>query len=95
MERAQTKKIPEEAMTLNVSRMLSRLHTHATYVEDAEFVSRKQKYFVLFLFAHPSNIVSDMNKNVSASMFLVCAGLYASMVLLVERQGAFCRKSVL
>ena len=32
----------EETLTLNVSRMFPRLRTQATYLEDAEFASRKQ-----------------------------------------------------
>ena len=50
-----------ETQTLNVSRMFPCLRTQATYLEDAEFVSRKQKCFASFLFAHPYNIVSHID----------------------------------
>ena len=51
----------EETLTLNVSRMFPRLRTQATYLEDAEFASRKQKCFTSFPFAHPYNIVSNID----------------------------------
>ena len=51
----------EETLTLNVSRMFPCLHTQATYVVDAEFASRKQKYFASFPFAHPYYIVSNID----------------------------------
>ena len=51
----------EETLTLNVSRMFDRLRTQATYFEDAEFASRKQKCFASFPFAHPYNIVSNID----------------------------------
>ena len=51
----------EDTLTLNVSRMFPRLRTQATYLEDAEFAPRKQKCFASFLFAHPYNIVSNIN----------------------------------
>ena len=51
----------EDRLTLNVSRMFPRLHTQATYLVDAEFVSRKQKCFASFPFAHPYNIVSNID----------------------------------
>ena len=56
----------EETLTLNVSQMFPRLGTQATYLEDAEFASRKQKCFASFPFAHPYNIVSKIN----SKMFL-------------------------
>ena len=37
----------EEALTLNISQMFPRLCTQATYFEDAEFASRKQKCFAI------------------------------------------------
>ena len=51
----------EETLTLNVSRMFPRLRTQATYFADAEFASRKQKCFASFPFAHPYNIVSNID----------------------------------
>ena len=51
----------EETLTLNVSRMFPRLRTQATYLEDAEFPSRKQNCFASFPFAHPYNIVSNID----------------------------------
>ena len=49
----------EETLTLNVSRMFPHLCTQATYLEDAEFASQKQKCFASFPFAHPYNIVNN------------------------------------
>ena len=51
----------EETLTFNVSRMFPRLRTQATYLEDAEFASRKQKCFASFPFALPYNIVSNID----------------------------------
>ena len=51
----------EETLTLNVSRMFPHLRTQATYLEDAEFASRKQKCFASFPFAHPYNTVSNID----------------------------------
>ena len=52
----------QETLTLNVSRMFPRLRTQATYLEDAEFVSRKQKCFASLPFApHPYNIVTNID----------------------------------
>ena len=51
----------EETLTLNVSRMFPRLRPQATCLEDTEFASRKQKCFASFPFAHPYNIVSNIN----------------------------------
>ena len=51
----------EETLTLSVSRMFPHLHTQATYLEDAEFASWKQKCFASFPFAHTYNIVSNIN----------------------------------
>ena len=48
----------EETLTLNVSRMFPRLRTQATYLENAEFASRKQKCFP---YSHPYNIVSNID----------------------------------
>ena len=50
----------EETLTFNVSQMFPCLRTQATYLEDAEFVSWKQKCFASFPFAHPYNIVSNI-----------------------------------
>ena len=47
----------EETLTLNVSRMFPRLRTQATYLEDAEFASRKQNCFTSF-----DNIVSNIRE---------------------------------
>ena len=51
----------EETLTLNVFRMFPRLCTQATYLEDAEFVSRKQKCFASFPYAHSCNTVSNID----------------------------------
>ena len=51
----------EETLTLNVSRMFPSLHTQGTYLEGAEFASKKQKCFASFPFAHPYNIVSNID----------------------------------
>ena len=51
----------EETLTLNVSRTFPRLHTQATYLENAEFAFRKQKCFASFPFAHPYNSVSNID----------------------------------
>ena len=51
----------EETLTLNVSRIFPRLRTQGTYLEDAEFASRKQKCFASFPFAHPNNVVSNID----------------------------------
>ena len=55
--------------TLDVSRMFPCLHTHTTYVEEAEFSSQEQKMMFCFLpFAHLSKTVSNID-TVSAAMF--------------------------
>ena len=51
----------EEILILNVFRMFPRLRTQVTYLEDAEFASRKQKCFASFRSAHPYNIVSNID----------------------------------
>ena len=51
----------EETLTLNVSRMFPCLRIQATYLDDVEFASRKQKCFASFPFAHPYNIVSNID----------------------------------
>ena len=67
----------EEKLTLNISRMFPRLRTQATYLEDAEFASQKQKCFASFPFAHTYNIVSNID--FLQQCFLVCADLYNSL----------------
>ena len=47
----------------NVSRLFPCLRAKATYSEDVEFASRKQKCFASFPFAHPCNIVINIDSN--------------------------------
>ena len=61
----------EEALAFNVSQLFPRLRAKATYSEDVEFASRKQKCFASFPFAHRCNMVI----NIDSKCFLVFAGL--------------------
>ena len=72
----------EEALTLNASRMFPRLRTQATYLEDTEFASRKQKCFASFLFAHPYNTVSNINSKCFCSNVSSFALTFTEQILL-------------
>ena len=60
-----------------VSRMFPCLHTQATYLEDAEFASRKHKCFASFPFAHSYNIVS----NIDSKCFCSNVSLFAPTLI--------------
>ena len=51
----------EEALTFNVSQLFSRLRAKATYSEDVKFASRKHKCFASFPFAHPCNVLINID----------------------------------
>ena len=79
----------EETLTLNVSQMFPRLRTQATYLEDAEFASRKQKCFASFLFAHQYNIVSNIDSKCfcsNVSSFAPTLNSFSEPVYLVSKQ---------
>ena len=73
----------EETLTFNVSRMFPRLCTQATYLEDVEFVSRKQKCFASFPFAHPYNTVS----NIDSKCF--CSNVFSFAPTLTRQSWSF------